>query len=83
MLKIGPLSLLKRKQSGPLLCRVSLRVHIRSGHEYHSNAYAVRVAGDTTELLVADQFHKLMWIDIAEVEAVEEMEQGVLMKKNA
>jgi|WetSurMetagenome_2_1015567.scaffolds.fasta_scaffold58392_3 hypothetical protein len=71
MFKIGTLSLLKTRKPEPLLCQISLRVHVRTGQEYHSKAYAVRVIADTTELLIADQFHKLIWIDIAKVEVVE------------
>lgn len=71
MLKIGALSLLKAKQPLPLLCQVSLRVHIKTDVEYHSRAYAIRMTADTTELLIADQFHKLIWIDMARIEVVE------------
>ena len=74
MLKIGAFSLLRPKLKQPwrpLLCQVSLRVHIRTDEEYHSRAYAIRVTPDTTELLIADQFHKLTWIDMARVEVVE------------
>jgi hypothetical protein len=71
VLKIGVLSLLKPAHTRYQLCQISLRVHVKADAEYHSQAYAVRMMADKTEFLIADQSHKLFWIDIARVEAVE------------
>jgi hypothetical protein len=57
----------------PLICQISLRVHVRGRgeQEYHSRAYAIRIIGETTELLVADKNRKLLWINTEYLEVVE------------
>jgi hypothetical protein len=55
----------------PLLCQISLRVHVKAEQEYHSQAYAIRVNGSVTELLVADKNRQLLWIDTGHIEVVE------------
>lgn len=75
MLKLIPLPLLpsiKIRLGKPLLAQISMRVHVKAEQEYHSQAYAIRVNGDVTELLVVDKDHKFIWVNIAHLEAVDE-----------
>ena len=48
-----------------------MRVHIRAENEYHSQAYAVRVNGASTEFLIVDPEHKPRWIDISKIKVLE------------
>jgi hypothetical protein len=60
-----------------LLAQVSIRVHVKAEQEYHSHAYAMRVTGDITELLVVDKNKKLHWLGIEHIEVVDEADPGV------
>jgi hypothetical protein len=55
-----------------------MRVHVKAEQEYHSQAYAIRMIGNTTELLIADKNQKLVWLDSARLEVVEEADAVVL-----
>jgi hypothetical protein len=66
------LPILRLLAGKPLLCQISLRVHVKGEQEYHSQAYAIRVNGAVTELLVADKNRKLLWLDTKHLEVVEE-----------
>jgi hypothetical protein len=55
-----------------MMAQISIRVHVKMEQEYHSQSYAIRVIGDTTELLVADKDKKLIWVNTAQLEVVEE-----------
>jgi hypothetical protein len=76
MLKLMQLRLLpsfKVRFGKPMIAQISLRVHVKKAEqEYHSQAYAIRVNGDATELLVADKNKKLLWLDTEHIEVVEE-----------
>ena len=65
------LPILRLLSDKPLMCQISLRVHVKAEQEYHSQAYAIRVNGGVTELLVADKNRQLVWIDTEHIEAVE------------
>ncbi|MBN1128270.1 MAG: hypothetical protein JXA71_04755 [Chitinispirillaceae bacterium] len=54
------------------MCQILIRVHVKAEQEYHSQAYAIRVNGEITELLVADKNGKLLWIDTDHLEVIEE-----------
>lgn len=53
------------------MCQISLRVHVKAEQEYHSQAYAIRVNSEMTEVLVADKNRQLLWIDTENLEVVE------------
>ena len=73
MLRILQMRLLPVLRSArPMMTQISLKVHVKTEQEYHSRAYAIRVFGDTTELLVSDKNKKLNWVDMALLDAVEE-----------
>jgi hypothetical protein len=66
------LPILRLLSGRPLMCQISMRVHVKAEQEYHSRAYAIRVNGNVTELLVADKDRKLLWLDTERLEVVEE-----------
>jgi hypothetical protein len=66
------LPILRLLAGKPLMCQVSLRVHVKAEQEYHSQAYAIRINGEVTELLVADKNRKLLWLSTEFIEVVEE-----------
>lgn len=75
MLKIKMLETLpsfKLLPGKPVMCQVSMRLHIIDEREYHSNAYALRVNGTSTEFLVVTPDHIPKWIDISKVQVIEE-----------
>lgn len=72
MKKLQLLPLIRIRAGKPLLAQISLRVHIKADQEYHSHAYAIRINGDVTELLVADKDRKLIWLNSRQLEVVDE-----------
>jgi hypothetical protein len=74
------LPILRLLSGKPLMCQISMHVHVKGVSEYHSHAYAIRVNGDVTQLLVADKDRKLLWLDTEHLEVVEE-ETHILDKR--
>jgi hypothetical protein len=73
-IKIMQLRLLpftKLRSFKPLLAQVTMRVNVKTEHEYHSYAYAIRVIDNKTELLMSDKDNEVIWMDISQLEAVE------------
>jgi hypothetical protein len=66
------LPFIKLRSFKSMLAQISMRVHVKNGHEYHSQAYAIRVVDNKTELLIADSDNKIIWMDIAQLDAVDE-----------
>lgn len=65
------LPFLKLRSFKPMLAQISMRVHVKKEHEYHTHAYAIRVVDNKTDLLIADKDNKIIWMDIAQVEIVD------------
>lgn len=72
IMQLRLLPFIKLRSFKPMLAQVSMRVHVKTEHEYHSHAYAIRVVDNKTDLLIADKNNKIIWMDIAQLEAVEE-----------
>jgi hypothetical protein len=71
-MKMKILPLLKKRAEKPLIAQVSLRVHVKDDQEYHSHAYAMRVTGEKTELLVIDKNRKFTWFAIEHLEDIDD-----------
>jgi len=71
-MKMKILPLLKKRAEKPLIAQVSLRVHVKDDQEYHSHAYAMRVTGEKTELLVIDKNSKFTWFAIEHLEGIDD-----------
>jgi hypothetical protein len=68
---LGAIPSLRLLPGKPLLCQISMRVHVKTEQEYHSQAYALRMNGASTEFLIADPDHRPTWIDMTKIEIVE------------
>ena len=73
-MKMKILPLLRKRVETPIVAQVSLRVHVKDDQEYHSHAYAMRVTGDKTELLVIDKNRKFIWFDIEHLEGIDDVD---------
>jgi hypothetical protein len=72
IMQLRLLPFIKLRSFKPMLAQISMRVHVKKEHEYHSHAYAIRVVDNKTDLLIADKDNKIIWIDIAQVEIIDE-----------
>lgn len=71
IMRIKMMPWIKPRAFMPMLAQISLRVHVKTEHEYHTHAYAIRVADDVTELLIADKENKIVWMNVSQIEGVE------------
>ena len=81
-MNLKKLPLLKKRDEKPIIAQVTMHIHVKAEQEYHTCAYAVRVTGDKTELLVADKNQKLIWLDTVQLEVVETADSGLSPEDN-